>query len=232
MKSSANSFTTGAILEGRDGIRSTPPAAGARPASRSMQNRADCLTLALTATLIVRFAMALLAVTFYAGYSNAASAACAPLFDHEFRKLHSSDMARLCAVVGERPALLVNTASHCGYTGQFAGLQKLHEQYGPRGLVVIGFASDDFRQAARDEATAAKICYVNFGVEFTMLAPTAVRGEAANPVFAAIAAQQPAPGWNFNKYLVAADGNVLAHFPASIAPDDARLTAAIEQLLD
>lgn len=157
---------------------------------------------------------------------------CAALFMHEFRKLHSKDTVSLCELVGQRPALLVNTASHCGYTGQFAGLQKLHEQFGPRGLVVIGFASNDFRQAAKDEATAAKICYVNFGVEFTMLAPTPVRGDAANPVFAAIAQQQPAPGWNFSKYLVARDGRVVAHFPASTKPGSASLRAAIEAELD
>lgn len=159
------------------------------------------------------------------------TAACPDFLDHSMRKLHSKQEVNLCALQDGRPMLLVNTASHCGYTRQFEGLEALHKKYGEEGLVVVGFASDDFRQEAKDEAQAAQICYVNYGVTFTMLAPTPVRGDAANPVFRALAEQSQAPNWNFNKYLLDGAGKVVRHFGSSTEPDSAALTGAIESLL-
>lgn len=83
---------------------------------------------------------------------------------------------------------------------------------------MVGFASDDFRQEARDEASAAEVCYVNYGVTFTMIAPSNVKGTDANPVFQALNSQSQAPGWNFNKYLVDASGAVVRHFFWSARP--------------
>ena len=159
-----------------------------------------------------------------------AQAACPEFLNQEMRKLHSSETVNLCAVSDERPVLIINTASHCGFTPQFKGLEALHQKYGDR-LAVVGFASDDFKQEASSEEQAAEICYVNNGVTFTMIAPSHVRGTEANPVFAELGERTEAPSWNFNKYLVSADGAEVKHFGSSTRPDSAELTAAIEEML-
>jgi glutathione peroxidase len=164
--------------------------------------------------------------------ADAASASQCPAFlDHEFKKLRSPQSVNLCAEAAGKPVLIVNTASHCGYTPQFEGLEALNQKYKERGLVVIGFPSDDFRQEAKDEEETAEVCFVNYGVTFTMLAPTSVKGPAANPVFQALGSRTSEPSWNFNKYLVSADGEVVQHFKSSVAPESAELVQAIEQLL-
>lgn len=171
--------------------------------------------------------------TFLAGLlaSASAAAACPAFLDHDLRKLHSKDTVNLCEAFEGRPLLIVNTASHCGYTKQFGGLEALNQQYGERGLAVVGFASDDFRQEAKDEAEAADICYKNYGVTFTMIAPSSVKGDGANPVFTELNRQAGAPSWNFNKYLVDRDGKVIERFGSNTSPGDAALTSAIEQAL-
>jgi glutathione peroxidase len=159
------------------------------------------------------------------------AAPCPAFLDREFRRLHSSQKVNLCTLAAGRPLLVVNTASHCGYTSQFRGLQALYEKYGGRGLVVVGFPSDSFDQEAANAAETAEVCYVNYGVKFTMVETTPVTGPGANPVFRELARQSREPAWNFNKYLVAADGKVVRHFGSGVAPDAAELTGAIEQLL-
>ncbi|MEP4146170.1 MAG: glutathione peroxidase [Halioglobus sp.] len=163
--------------------------------------------------------------------SSGAFAACPEYLDGSMRKLHSQDQVNLCETQAGKPMLIVNTASHCGYTPQFKGLEALHQKYGKQGLVVIGFASNDFRQEAKDEASAADVCYVNYGVTFTMIAPSHVKGAEANPVFRALAEQSQAPGWNFNKYLVDASGNVVKHFDGGTTPDSKMMQVAIESVL-
>ncbi|MEZ5573031.1 MAG: glutathione peroxidase [Halioglobus sp.] len=163
--------------------------------------------------------------------AGAASASCPDYLNHDMRKLHSKDSVNLCQLGADKPMLLVNTASHCGYTPQFKGLEALYEKYRDQGLVVVGFASDDFRQEAKDEEKAAEVCYVNYGVTFTMLAPTHVRGDEANPVFRELASQTQSPSWNFNKYLVDRSGKVVEHFGSNTTPDSAELAQAIERVL-
>ncbi len=160
-----------------------------------------------------------------------ALAACPDYLDHSMRKLHSKEEVNFCQAFGDKPMLIVNTASHCGYTPQFKGLEALYNKYREQGLVVVGFASDDFRQEARDEASAAEVCYVNYGVTFTMIAPSHVKGAAANPVFQALNSQSQSPGWNFNKYLVDASGKVVRHFGSNTKPDSKVLEEAIESIL-
>lgn len=163
--------------------------------------------------------------------SSATAESCPAFLDHEQRKLHSNDTVNLCDLAAGKPMLVVNTASHCGFTGQFGGLESLHKRYQSEGLVVVGFASDDFRQEADSEEEAATICYKNFGVTFTMIAPGAVTGDDANPVFREINRQSAPPGWNFTKYVVDAEGNVVKTFPSRVRPDDPELIEAVESVL-
>jgi glutathione peroxidase len=127
--------------------------------------------------------------------------------------------------------LIVNTASNCGYTPQFDGLEKLHQDYKDKGLVVIGFSSDAFFQEENDEGDVAKVCYEKYDVSFPMMATSQVRGDDANPVFKALGDAKGQPTWNFNKYLVDAEGNVLEHFSSNVAPDSAELRGAIDAVL-
>lgn len=178
------------------------------------------------------FASAVLALAALLAASPATRAADCPAFlNHDFQKLHSSQRINLCTAYAGRPLLVVNTASHCGFTPQFKGLEALHNKYQERGLVVVGFPSDDFRQEAKDEAETADVCFVNYGVTFTMLSPSAVTGRAANPVFQELGRRTSAPSWNFNKYLVSADGKVIRRFDSRVKPESAELQQAIEQLL-
>lgn len=163
--------------------------------------------------------------------SSAVAESCPAFLDHDQRKLHSSETVNLCEIANGKPMLVVNTASHCGYTDQFGGLETLHKRYADDGLVVVGFASDDFSQEADSEEEAATICYKNFGVTFTMIAPGAVTGADANPVFQEINRQSSPPSWNFTKYVVDAEGNVTNAFPSRVTPDDPELIKAVESVL-
>jgi len=163
--------------------------------------------------------------------ASTAAGRCPAFLDHEFQKLHTSDRINLCTAYAGKPLLLVNTASHCGYTPQFSGLEAINQKYRDRGLIVIGFPSDDFNQEAKDPAETAQVCYENFGVTFTMLSPLPVKGTAANPVFRELARQKQEPRWNFNKYLVRADGTVLEHFDSEVTPESPQFNAALERLL-
>ncbi|MBJ7456832.1 MAG: glutathione peroxidase [Thermoleophilia bacterium] len=135
-----------------------------------------------------------------------------------------------------RVVLAVNTASRCGYTPQFEGLEALHESRAGKGLAVIGFPSNDFRQELADDGEIAEFCELNYGVGFPMAASSRVTGAGANPLFAAIAARPgPAgepPDWNFEKYLLDRSGRLVARFDSSVEPDDPALLTAVDALLD
>lgn len=163
--------------------------------------------------------------------TESAVADCPEHLQGEYRKLHSNEKINLCQLVENKTVLVVNTASHCGFTSQFKGLEALHKTYKDRGLVVVGFASDDFKQEDKDEGKAADICFVNFGVTFTMFAPTHVRGDEANPLFKYLGRESGSPKWNFNKYLLGKDGKVIQHFGSMTSPDSDKLKKAIEQSL-
>lgn len=153
------------------------------------------------------------------------------LFDHELRRLHSPEVVNLRERFAGQPLLVINTASHCGYTGQFGGLEALHQQYRDAGLKVVGFPSNDFNQESDDEAVTARVCFENFGVSFDMFTPVGVRGDDAHPIFRELARQSEAPRWNFHKYVVDRDGRVVAHFPSRVAPASRELQRAIESVL-
>ena len=160
-----------------------------------------------------------------------AAESCPAFLNQEYRKLHSSHNVNLCTLVAGKPMLIVNTASHCGFTPQFKGLEEAYQKYKARGLVVVGFSSDDFNQEAKDEAEAATMCFINYGVKFTMLAPQHVKGPEANAVFKELARQTQEPKWNFNKYLVTADGRVAQYFSSDVTPDSQQFSQAVEKLL-
>lgn len=130
------------------------------------------------------------------------------------------------------PVLVVNTASFCGYTPQYAGLQALHETYGPRGLVVLGVPSQDFNQESADNRTVRAFCEANYNVTFPMTTVSGVRGPQAVPLYAFLAERGGGPPrWNFHKYLVARDGRTVRPFPSQTGPQSGDLVQAIESAL-
>ncbi|MBV1839448.1 glutathione peroxidase [Photobacterium ganghwense] len=157
---------------------------------------------------------------------------CSKLLSHQFKKLNSSDEIDLCAQFRGKVLLVVNTASQCGYTPQFEQLEALHQRYRQQGLSIIGFPSNDFRQDRGSEADSAKVCYLDYGVTFTMLERSHVTGEQANPVFRQLANDAGvAPSWNFFKYIVDRNGKAVAVFSSRTTPDDPLIVATIEKLL-
>ena len=167
----------------------------------------------------------------FVGLSAGQATACAPWLDHDLKQLHSDKPLDLCEVTQGKPLLLVNTASHCGFTDQFEGLQELHEEYADQGLVIIGFPSDAFNQAADNEAAAAKVCFFNFGVTFLMSETIEVTGANAHPVFQHLAQQEGQPSWNFNKYLIDKHGQVIDRYRQWTSPTSWFLKRAIDKLL-
>ncbi len=128
--------------------------------------------------------------------------------------------------------MVVNTASECGFTPQFEQLEDLYRSRRDDGFVILGFPADDVAgQEPRSDEEIAEFCEANFGVSFPMFAKTSVIGEEANPLFKGLAAEAGEPSWNFNKYLLARDGEVIARFEASDAPDDPALLERIDELL-
>ena len=128
--------------------------------------------------------------------------------------------------------LVANTASECGFTPQYAGLEGLWRHYRERGLVVLGFPSNDFGgQEPGNEAAIQEFCSTKFKVSFPMFAKVKTKGAGQSPVYRFLTADYGEPKWNFHKYLVGRDGRVLAAFPSSVAPQDAALRAAVEAAL-
>jgi len=157
---------------------------------------------------------------------------CPVVLQHELPKLRSKDSVDLCQTFQGKALVVVNTASHCGFTPQFKGLEALYQRYKDDGLEVLGVPSDDFFQESDEEAETAEVCYVNYGVTFTMTQTQAVRGRDATPLFRELAEQAgQAPRWNFYKYVVDRQGRVVAHFSSKVKPDDPRLIAAVEKAL-
>lgn len=131
-----------------------------------------------------------------------------------------------------RPTLIVNTASKCGFTPQYAGLQALYERYGDQGLQLLGTPSADFRQEYGDDQKIGAFCQRNYGVAFPLTESMSVRA-TPDPLWDDLARQPNSapPSWNFNKYLVGADGTLIAHWPSTVTPEDPTIIAAIEAAL-
>lgn len=128
--------------------------------------------------------------------------------------------------------LFVNTASECGYTPQYAGLEALHQRFKARGVVVIGVPSNDFGgQEPGSAATIATFCKTRYGVTFPLLEKSKTAGKDACPLYKLLAEKHGAPKWNFHKYLVGKDGTVLKAFGSGVEPDSPELLSAIEDAL-
>jgi glutathione peroxidase len=160
-----------------------------------------------------------------------ACAACPPLLDVKLPTL-TEDAASLCRFEG-KVLLVVNTASECGYTPQYEGLEKLYRRYKDRGLVVMGFPSNDFGgQEPGSNKEIARFCELNYGVTFPMFSKTSVAKGAVNPFYEQLArASNSRPRWNFHKYLVDRKGEKVLAFDTKVEPNDPRLLKDLERLL-
>lgn len=165
----------------------------------------------------------------------AARTACPPLLQHSFKRLQDEKPQALCQYAGQ-VLLVVNTASFCGFTPQYEGLEALYSRYRARGLVVLGFPSNDFgAQEPGNHQAIAAFCENTFGVKFPMFTKTRVRPGAGGPVDPLFAELQQrsgqAPSWNFHKYLVSRDGRQVRSFSSNTDPLDPRLVNEVEKFL-
>ena len=158
-------------------------------------------------------------------------AACPALLQHTFARLQDEKPQSLCQYSG-KVALVVNTASYCGFTPQYKGLEALYDKYKDKGLVVLGFPSNDFSQEGGSNQQIADFCENTFGVKFPMFAKSSVTGVQASPLYRQLAQLAGgAPRWNFHKYLLGRDGRLVGSYSSRTAPDNPSLVRAIEQQL-
>ncbi len=158
--------------------------------------------------------------------------ACPALLQHSFNLLQTGAAQSLCRYHGN-VVLVVNTASQCGYTDQYGGLEALYRKYRERGLVVVGFPSNDFGgQEPGTNKQIAEFCRTNFGIEFPLYEKSAVSKLSANPFYVELARSTgQSPKWNFHKYVIDRDGKPVASFASGVTPDSREITQLLEKLL-
>jgi glutathione peroxidase len=167
---------------------------------------------------------------------TAFAANCPALLNREMPRLQDEKPQNLCQYTG-KVVVVVNTASYCGFTPQYKGLESLHSRYQARGLVVLGFPSNDFggQEPGADKEIAA-FCENTFGVKFPMFSKTRVStqaGASVNPLYVELAKRSgQVPRWNFHKYVLSRDGQTVLSFASEVDPLDRSMTSAIEKLLD
>ena len=161
-----------------------------------------------------------------------ALAACPALLDHTFQSLQDGKPMPLCQYAG-KVILVVNTASYCGFTAQYDGLEKLYAHLKGKGLVVLGFPSNDFgEQEPGSEKEIADFCRLTYGVEFPMAGKTSLKGKDANPLFVKLGQMSGSrPQWNFHKYLINRDTTQVVAFSSFTKPDDKDLLKKIDEFL-
>ncbi len=170
------------------------------------------------------------AASLFSGHGHAAD--CPPLLNHTFNRLQDSVPQNLCQYRG-KVVLVVNTASYCGFTDQYAGLESMYRQYKDKGLVVLGFPANDFgNQEPGSNAKIAAFCRRTYSVEFPMFEKSHVVGASANALFAELARRTgEQPQWNFHKYLIDREGGKVLSFGSSASPDDKALVGAMQKML-
>ncbi len=163
--------------------------------------------------------------------TTAQSSVCPTILNHTFDRLQDEKPQSLCQYAG-KVVLVVNTASFCGFTSQYKGLETLNTQYKDRGLVVLGFPSNDFAQEKGSNKDIADFCESTFGVKFPMFTKTQVTGDGAVPLFKQLTAQTgQKPRWNFHKYLIGRDGKVIDQYSSMTGPESKTLLSAIDKAL-
>jgi glutathione peroxidase len=160
------------------------------------------------------------------------AAECPPLLNHTFPGLQDGKAMPLCQYAG-KVILVVNTASFCGFTSQYEGLEKLYARLKDKGLVVVGFPSNDFgEQEPGSDKEIADFCRLTYGVEFPMVAKTTVKGRDANPFYLKLAELTGSePRWNFHKYLINRDATQVVAYSSFTKPDDGDLLKKIDEFL-
>ena len=185
--------------------------------------------------LLTLFTLGSLLTTGQAGAQTdaAGQAPCPPALDFELRRLNSSERVRLCDAYLGQVILIVNTASKCGFTGQYEGLEAIYRQYRDRGFVVLGFPSNDFMgQEPGTEKEISDFCRLTYSVEFPMFEKTPVAKGKAGPLFQRLAELGGGyPKWNFYKYLIDRNGNLVESWSSLTSPESTKVTGAIERLL-
>jgi len=159
--------------------------------------------------------------------------ACPPTLDFSFRPLGGREPVQLCDRYAGKVVLVVNTASKCGFTPQYEGLEALYDRYKDRGLVVLGFPSNDFaNQEPGDEQQIQEFCRLTYGVRFPMFEKIHAAQANASPLYRALGdAAGEYPRWNFHKYLLDRSGRLVGSYRSQVEPDDPRLVQKIEELL-
>ena len=185
----------------------------------------------LTTRCLTALALLLCSAAASATTPAAPTAACPATLNHILLRLQDEKPQSLCQYAG-KVILAVNTASYCGFTPQYKGLEALQEKYKAEGLVVLGFPSNDFAQEKGSNKEIADFCESTFGVKFPMFAASSVKGDKANPFFKQLIANgATAPKWNFYKYLIGRDGKLIDSYSSMTAPDSRSLLADIEKSL-
>jgi glutathione peroxidase len=182
---------------------------------------------------LVALTVVALSATAVPAYAQAPAASpCPALLDREFNRLQTGKPESLCQYRG-KVLLVVNTASFCGYTHQYEGLEALYRKYRDRGLVVLGFPSNDFgAQEPGSNQEIAEFCRLTYGVQFPMFEKASVTSLKTNPLYADLVARTgQSPRWNFHKYLIDRNGNPAGTFASDIEPDSRQLVALLEKLL-
>ena len=157
---------------------------------------------------------------------------CPDLLKFVKRKLNSQDTVNMCKAYQDKTILFVNTASYCGFTPQFEGLEALYSKYNDKGFVVLGFPSHDFNQEDKSEVKTGQICRLTYGVKFPMFEAMSVKGEDADPLYRMLANKSgQAPKWNFFKYLMDKNGNIVNAYDSAVKPTDKALVDDIEMAL-
>ncbi|NBT28904.1 MAG: glutathione peroxidase [Gammaproteobacteria bacterium] len=157
---------------------------------------------------------------------------CPVNLDFTKRYLASDESVRLCDAYADKVLLIVNTASYCGFTSQFEGLEALQQKYAERGFSVLGFPSNDFFQDPRSEEKIREFCDLTYEVKFPMFEKSKVAKRHAEPLYQALGEEAGHfPKWNFHKYLIDKNGHVVGSFGPTVAPNNGELIEKIESLL-
>lgn len=174
------------------------------------------------------FGVSILGVTIMT--STSVNAACSGIYNHQFTTLQGEKI-NLCDYQ-DKPILVVNTASKCGFTPQFEALEGLYSKNKDKGLLVIGFPSNDFRQDPGNNKEIGDFCKMTYGVKFPMVTKSAVSGKDANPFYKELAEKSgTAPQWNFYKYVITPGGKEVFAFESTVQPSSADITNKIKPYL-